>query len=232
MCRAKNLYPPQPLLEVPTRRRLELSSECSEWIWITRQPQPPWDILTMHAQIFLNGVFIMDTIPHHLGLMNPTKKFWTDPEFGSWTASTCLGWLYGMQWIQTFEPQITQDCDSCSRSILRRRQVTSLDLQNFALPGMDTTNSIIDKPSTKYVNLWQSSFLGHHAATSWGIRAGAPEVVGTSKLATSKSMSRARLPSIFITSHKMPPLPRNVYLVATWRSPDNAIRKKHATRHV
>ena len=45
-------------------------------------------------------------------------------------------------------------------------------------------------------------------------------------------MFRARLPSIFSTSHKMPRLPRNLHLVATWRSPANAIRKKHATRHV
>ena len=42
----------------------------------------------------------------------------------------------------------------------------------------------------------------------------------------------ARLPSIFNTSHKMPRLPWNLHLVATWRSPDNTIRKKHATRHV
>ena len=54
----------------------------------------------------------------------------------------------------------------------------------------------------------------------------------TRKLATSKSMFRARLPSIFSTSHKMPRLPRNLHLVATWRSPANAICKKHATRHV
>ena len=54
----------------------------------------------------------------------------------------------------------------------------------------------------------------------------------TWKFATSKSMFRARLPSIFITSHKMPRLPRNLHLVATWRSPANAICKKHATRHV
>ena len=54
---------------------------------------------------------------------------------------------------------------------------------------------------------------------------------GTSEFATSKSMFRARLPSIFITSHKLPREPRNLHLVATWRSPDNAIRKKHATRH-
>ena len=54
----------------------------------------------------------------------------------------------------------------------------------------------------------------------------------TWKFATSKSMFRARLPSIFSTSHKMPRLPRNLHLVATWRSPANAIYKKHATRHV
>ena len=54
----------------------------------------------------------------------------------------------------------------------------------------------------------------------------------TWKFATSKSMFRARLPSIFSTSHKMPRLPRNLHLVATWRSPANAICKKHATRHV
>ena len=54
----------------------------------------------------------------------------------------------------------------------------------------------------------------------------------TRKLATSKSMFRARLPSIFSTSHKMPRLPRNLHLVTTWRSPANAIYKKHATGHV
>ena len=54
----------------------------------------------------------------------------------------------------------------------------------------------------------------------------------TWKFATSKSMFRARLPSIFSTCHKMPRLPRNLHLVATWRSPANAIYKKHATRHV
>ena len=51
----------------------------------------------------------------------------------------------------------------------------------------------------------------------------------TRKLATSKSMFRARLPSIFSTSHKMPRLPRNLHLVATWRSPANAIYKN--TQH-
>ena len=56
--------------------------------------------------------------------------------------------------------------------------------------------------------------------------------LGTSKSATSKSIFRARLPSIFSTSHKMPRLPRNLHLVATWRSPANAICKKHSTRHV
>ena len=48
----------------------------------------------------------------------------------------------------------------------------------------------------------------------------------TWKFATSKSMFRARVPSIFITSHKMPRLPRNLHLVATWCSPANAICKK------
>ena len=51
----------------------------------------------------------------------------------------------------------------------------------------------------------------------------------TWKFATSKSMFRARLPSIFSTCHKMPRLPRNLHLVTTWRSPANAICKKHAT---
>ena len=54
----------------------------------------------------------------------------------------------------------------------------------------------------------------------------------TWKFATSKSMFRARLLSIFSASHKMPRLPRNLHLVATWRSPANAIYKKHATGHV
>ena len=58
--------------------------------------------------------------------------------------------------------------------------------------------------------------------------------LGTSKFATLKSMFCVRLPSIFTTSHKMPRLPRNLHLVATWRSPDNAIRKntQHDTTEV
>ena len=39
-------------------------------------------------------------------------------------------------------------------------------------------------------------------------------------------MFRAKLPLIFITSHGMPRLPRNLHLVAKWRSPANAICKK------
>ena len=54
----------------------------------------------------------------------------------------------------------------------------------------------------------------------------------TWKFATSKSMFRARLPSIFSTCQKMPRLPRNFHLVTTWRSPANAIYKKHATGRV
>ena len=54
----------------------------------------------------------------------------------------------------------------------------------------------------------------------------------TWKFATSKSMFRARLPSIFSASHKMPRLPRNLHLVTTWRSPANTIYKKHATGRV
>ena len=48
----------------------------------------------------------------------------------------------------------------------------------------------------------------------------------TWKFVTLKSMFRARFPSIFSTSHKMPRLPRNLHLVATWRSPANAILQK------
>ena len=47
----------------------------------------------------------------------------------------------------------------------------------------------------------------------------------TWKFATSKSMFRARLLSIFSTCQKMPRLPRNLHLVTTWRSPANAIYK-------
>ena len=56
----------------------------------------------------------------------------------------------------------------------------------------------------------------------------------TSKFATSKSMFRARLPSLFITSHKMPRLPRNLHVVTTWHSLDNAARKnmQHDTSEV
>ena len=45
------------------------------------------------------------------------------------------------------------------------------------------------------------------------------------KSLTSKWIFRAPHPLIFITSHKMPFLPRNLH-VSTWRSPDNAIRKE------
>ena len=51
----------------------------------------------------------------------------------------------------------------------------------------------------------------------------------TSKFVTSKSMFRARLPSIFSTSCKTRRLPWNLHLVTTWRSPDIAIRK--STQH-
>ena len=36
----------------------------------------------------------------------------------------------------------------------------------------------------------------------------------------------------FITCHKIPHMPRNLHPVTTSRSADNAIRRKHATRHV
>ena len=49
--------------------------------------------------------------------------------------------------------------------------------------------------------------------------------IRTWKFVTSKSMFRARLPSIFNTCEKMPRLPRNLHLVTTWRSPANAIYK-------
>ena len=54
-------------------------------------------------------------------------------------------------------------------------------------------------------------------------------VLWTSNVATSKSMFRARLPSIFSTSYKMPRLPRSLHVVTIGRSPDNAIRKN--TQH-
>ena len=51
---------------------------------------------------------------------------------------------------------------------------------------------------------------------------------------TSKPTFRARLPSIFITCHEMPRLPRNLHLVITSRSADNKIRKntQHETSQV
>ena len=54
----------------------------------------------------------------------------------------------------------------------------------------------------------------------------------TSKFVTSKSMFRARLPSIFSTSCKTRRLPWNLHLVTTWRSPDIAIRKSTQHGHV
>ena len=49
---------------------------------------------------------------------------------------------------------------------------------------------------------------------------------------TSKSMFRARLPSFFMTGHKMPRLPRTLHVVTTSRSVDNAIRNKIGTRRL
>ena len=74
-----------------------------------------------------------------------------------------------------------------------------------------------------------SHFVASKLAFSYGFSC---EILWTSKFATSKSTFRARLLSIFSTSHKMPRPQRNLHLVATWRSPNNAVGKKHATRHV
>ena len=52
----------------------------------------------------------------------------------------------------------------------------------------------------------------------------------TGKFATSKSMFRARLPSIFSTSHKMLRLPRNLHLVAIWRSQCDSQKTHNTTR--
>ena len=55
--------------------------------------------------------------------------------------------------------------------------------------------------------------------------------LGTSKFATSKTMYRARLPSIFSISHKMPRLPRNLHLVCRRHltQPCQCDSQKHAT---
>ena len=54
--------------------------------------------------------------------------------------------------------------------------------------------------------------------------------LGTSKFATSKTMYRARLPSIFSISHKMPRLPRNLHLVCRHLTqPCQCDSQKHAT---
>jgi|OrbCmetagenome_4_1107370.scaffolds.fasta_scaffold148731_1 hypothetical protein len=45
-------------------------------------------------------------------------------------------------------------------------------------------------------------------------------------------MFPARLPSILKTCHKAPRLSRNLHVVTTSRSRANAIRRKHATRHI
>ena len=84
----------------------------------------------------------------------------------------------------------------------------------------------------------------HVGASKWAFRARHPPILTlcsfkidvflrfflrTWKFTTSKSMFRARLPSIFITSHKMPRLPRNLHTLATWRSPANAFWKTRST---
>ena len=51
----------------------------------------------------------------------------------------------------------------------------------------------------------------------------------TPKSSSSKGVFRARLPSIFITCHKIPRMPRNLHGAITCCSPDNAIRKTRNT---
>ena len=59
-----------------------------------------------------------------------------------------------------------------------------------------------------------------------------PETKNLLLHAASKSMFRARLPSILITCPRMPRLPQNSRLDTISRSPDNGISHKHATQHL
>ena len=111
--------------------------------------------------------------------------------------------------------------------------------KGFAASSIDTARPQENQRlETRHVGASKRAFCARHppifTLCSFKIDVFLRIFLGTSKFATLKSMFCVRLPSIFTTSHKMPHLPRNLHLVATWRSPDNAIRKntQHDTTEV
>ena len=96
----------------------------------------------------------------------------------------------------------------------------NLRRRGFAASPIDTaTPQENQRLETRHVGAEKRAFRARHppilTLCSRKIDVFLGVFLGTSKFATSKSMSRARLPSIFNTSHKMPRLPRNLQLVAT-----------------
>ena len=96
----------------------------------------------------------------------------------------------------------------------------NLRRRGFAASPIDTaTPQENQRLETRHVGAEKRAFRARHppilTLCSRKIDVFQGVFLGTSKFATSKSMSRARLPSIFNTSHKMPRLPRNLQLVAT-----------------
>ena len=90
----------------------------------------------------------------------------------------------------------------------------------FAASPIDTaTPPENQRHETRRVGALKRAFRARHppifTLCSFKINVFLRVFLGTSKFATSKSMFRARLPSIFSTSHKMQRLPRNLHLVAT-----------------
>ena len=102
-------------------------------------------------------------------------------------------------------------------------------------PYLDTATAA-KKPATRDETCWSLSW-GIKTSISCETSSNSSQVAASKSMCsyefsygpTSKSTFRARLPSIFITCHKMPRLPRNFHLVTTSRSADNGIREN--TQH-
>ena len=145
----------------------------------------------------------------------PILTFWTHHQTG-WDVTKCHAWPRKTTWQLPWKPS-------------KRR--------GFAASHIDTAKPQENqRRETRHVGAPKRAFRARlppiFTLCSFKIDVFLRVFLRTWKLATSKSMFRARLPSIFSTCQKMPRLPRNLHLVATWRSPANAICKKHATWHV
>ena len=188
---------------------------------------------------------IFDTLSNRLECHKvprlPRKTTWQLP----WKPSKRRGFVASP--IDTANPQENQRLDTRHVGAPKRSFRTKLPAifrvgnitkgQGFAASPIDTAKPRANQRlETRHVGAPKRAFRTRlpllFTLCSFKIDVFLRVFLRTWKFATSKSMFRARLPSIFSTCQKMPRLPRNLHLVATWRSPANAIYKKHATGRV